>query len=76
VTAEILSQSLHQPYQITEALREYDCGILEDKSDEASWKLHREIFEDWTLQTIGDASLKEARVSWISRTGFCLSSNP
>jgi len=48
-TADILSQSLRQPYRVTEALREYDCGILEDKSDAASWSLHREIAEDWTL---------------------------
>jgi len=48
-TTEILSQSFHLPYQIAEALREYDCGILEEKSDEESWKLHREIAEDWTL---------------------------
>ena len=46
-TAEILSQSFHLPYQITESLREYDCGILEEKSDEESWKLHSEIAEDW-----------------------------
>jgi broad specificity phosphatase PhoE len=48
-TAEILSQSLHLTYQVTEALREYDCGILEENSDEESWRLHREFYEDWTL---------------------------
>jgi broad specificity phosphatase PhoE len=48
-TADILSGSFHIPYQVTEALREYDCGILEEKSDEASWRLHREIAADWTL---------------------------
>jgi broad specificity phosphatase PhoE len=48
-TAEIISQSFHLPYQVTEALREYDCGILEEKSDQESWKLHSEIAEDWTL---------------------------
>jgi len=48
-TAEILSQSFNEPYQITEALREYDCGILEEKSDEESWRLHSEIAEDWTI---------------------------
>ena len=47
-TAEILSQAFYLPYQITEVLREYDCGILEEKSDEESWKLHGEIAEDWT----------------------------
>ena len=48
-TAHILAQAFDLPYQITEALREYDCGILEDKSDEESWKLHSEIAEDWAL---------------------------
>jgi len=48
-TAEILSGSFQLPYQVTEALREYDCGILEEKSDEESWKLHSEIADDWTI---------------------------
>ena len=48
-TADILSQACDQPYQVTEALREYDCGILEEQSDAASWIMHREIYEDWTL---------------------------
>jgi len=48
-TADILSQACGQPYQVTEALREYDCGILEEQSDDASWSMHREIYEDWTL---------------------------
>ena len=48
-TAEILAGSYNQSYQVTESLREYDCGILEEKSDEESWKLHREIADDWTI---------------------------
>ena len=48
-TADILSASFGVPYQITEVLREYDCGILEEKSDKESWRVHREIAEDWTL---------------------------
>jgi broad specificity phosphatase PhoE len=48
-TAKMVSQTFHIQVQITEALREYDCGILEEKSDEEAWKLHREIAEDWTL---------------------------
>ena len=47
-TAEIIAQAFDLPFEITEALREYDCGILEDRSDEDSWKLHSEIAEDWT----------------------------
>jgi len=49
-TADILSASFGIPYQVTESLREYDCGILEDQSDEESWRLHRAYFEDWTLR--------------------------
>lgn len=48
-TAEVLARSFNQSYQVTEALREYDCGILEENSDDESWKLHREIAEDWML---------------------------
>ena len=49
-TAEILSRSFHLPYQVTEALREYDCGILEEQSDEESWRSHRRFYEDWTVR--------------------------
>jgi probable phosphoglycerate mutase len=49
-TAEILSKSFHLPYQVTEALREYDCGILEEKSDEESWRLHRHYYDEWTFR--------------------------
>ena len=49
-TADILSRSLGRAYQVTETLREYDCGILEERSDEESWKLHRQYYEDWTLR--------------------------
>ena len=49
-TADILSKALRLTYHVTEALREYDCGILEDKSDEESWRLHRAFYEDWTFR--------------------------
>ena len=35
------------PYEITDALREFDCGILEGKSDEASWSIWRTVVQDW-----------------------------
>lgn len=49
-TADILSAAFAIPYQVTEALREYDCGILEEKGDEESWRYHRKYFEDWVLR--------------------------
>jgi broad specificity phosphatase PhoE len=48
-TADILSRVLGKSYHITDALCEYDCGILENKSDDESWRLHHDIAEDWIL---------------------------
>ena len=48
-TAEIVSHSFGLPYQTTETLREYDCGILEEQGDEESWRIHSEIAEDWIV---------------------------
>lgn len=49
-TADILYQALGLPYRVTEALREYNCGILEGQSDDESWRLHRQYYQDWTLR--------------------------
>jgi probable phosphoglycerate mutase len=49
-TAEILSAALRLDYVVTDALREYDCGVIEGKSDAQSWELHRRTREDWLLR--------------------------
>ena len=46
-TAEILSATLGVPYEVTDALREYDCGILEGRADEAAWQMHFTVFDAW-----------------------------
>lgn len=46
-TATILSDALQIPYILSDALREYDCGTLEGKSDPVSWQLHHQLKEDW-----------------------------
>jgi len=46
-TAEIVSKALGVPYEITDALREYDCGILEGRADEAAWQTHFAVFDAW-----------------------------
>jgi 2,3-bisphosphoglycerate-dependent phosphoglycerate mutase len=48
-TAHILAEAFGIPLQGTVALREYDCGRLEDRSDEESWKQHRQYYNDWML---------------------------
>lgn len=49
-TAEILAARLGIGYEVTDALREFDCGVLEGKSDPESWALHDEVWADWQLR--------------------------
>lgn len=46
-TAEILAQTIGIPYQVTDALREFDCGVLEGKSDAESWQRYWQLSEAW-----------------------------
>ena len=46
-TAAILSEALGVGFEITDALREYDCGILEGKSDPATWDAFWALREAW-----------------------------
>ncbi|MBN1285714.1 MAG: histidine phosphatase family protein [Anaerolineae bacterium] len=46
-TAAHLSEQCGVPYTVTDALREYDCGVLEGRSDEESWVLYNKVLTDW-----------------------------
>jgi len=46
-TAEILARELGVAYQVTDALREFDCGLLEGKSDAESWQRYWEVSDAW-----------------------------
>lgn len=48
-TARILSEALHAPVEISEALREWSVGIYEGTSDPQGWELHRQVQEDWFI---------------------------
>ncbi len=48
-TTVILASRLGLDYEVVDALREYDCGIAEGRSDEAAWQMWRELYDDWTL---------------------------
>ena len=49
-TAGILSEALAIPYQVTGALREFDCGIAENRADPQAWDLHRQVMAAWLQQ--------------------------
>ena len=57
-TAEILSGALDVPYEITDALREYDCGILEGRADEAAWQQHFAMVDTWMHEGRWEARLE------------------
>jgi hypothetical protein len=46
-TAEIVSSALGVAYEVTDALREFDCGIAEGRADPEAWALHRRVMDDW-----------------------------
>jgi broad specificity phosphatase PhoE len=46
-TAQILGDSLNIPVETTDALREYDCGLLEGRADPAAWALFWQVNNAW-----------------------------
>ncbi len=46
-TAQILSEALGIPYQATDALREFDCGIAEGRADAEAWALWKSDWVEW-----------------------------
>ncbi len=46
-TAEAIAQACGQPYTETDALREYDCGTLEGRSDDATWEAYSQMVDEW-----------------------------
>ena len=45
--AQILSDELRAPLEISEALREWSVGIYEGTSDPLGWELYSQVQEDW-----------------------------
>jgi broad specificity phosphatase PhoE len=46
-TAEILRQVWQTPVEVVDLLHEYDCGILEGRSDFEAAKIHHRVLQDW-----------------------------
>ena len=48
-TSVIVAERLRVEYDVTDALREFDCGIAEGRADQAAWHMWHEVFDAWTL---------------------------
>ncbi len=49
-TARILAEKWPVPVHSTDALREFDCGIMEGRSDQEAWQAHRGVMAAWDDQ--------------------------
>lgn len=58
-TADILARALDVGCEVTDALREFDCGLAEGRSDPAAWALHQGVVEEWLLHGNLDARIGE-----------------
>jgi broad specificity phosphatase PhoE len=57
-TAQIVASIRGVPFEMADALREPDCGILEGCSDEAAWAEHNRVKLDWLLHQKFDSCLE------------------
>jgi probable phosphoglycerate mutase len=46
-TAQILASQLGLTVQTADALREFDCGEMEGRGDEAAWQAHHAVVHAW-----------------------------
>src|SRR5512138_1534833 len=53
-TSVIIANHLGVEYEVTEALREYDMGIMEGRGDEEAWRQWQQLFDDWSRRQLWD----------------------
>jgi broad specificity phosphatase PhoE len=58
-TAEIVSHATGVPIEITDALREFDCGIAEGRADPAAWAMHNAVLREWFENKNYDARIEQ-----------------
>lgn len=70
-TASILAATLGIGVTVHDALREYDCGILEGRSDAAGWAIYDEVQHawleegDWDRRIEGGESLRDMEARFV-----------
>lgn len=46
-TTQIVAEAWGVEYEVVDALREYDCGVLEGRDDDEAWREHVEVRRQW-----------------------------
>jgi broad specificity phosphatase PhoE len=49
-TSVILANRLELEYEVVDALREYDCGFVEGRSDPEGWQMWQALFDAWVVK--------------------------
>jgi broad specificity phosphatase PhoE len=57
-TSVILAHQLDLDYEVVDALREYDCGVAEGRSDEDAWRLWQDLFDAWVVHKRWDRRIE------------------
>jgi broad specificity phosphatase PhoE len=65
-TSIILAEQLDLDYEVTDALREYDCGWIEGASDAAAWQAWQDLYDAWKLQKRWEVYLEGGGESFIN----------
>ncbi|HSN73959.1 MAG TPA: histidine phosphatase family protein [Anaerolineae bacterium] len=69
-TSVILAHRLGVEYEVTDALREYDCGVLEGRSDEEAWQGWHELFDAWVVHGRWEQRLEGGESFYDIRSRF------
>jgi len=69
-TSILLASRLGVEYEICEALREFDCGILEGRSDEEAHKGWKDLFDAWVLRQEWDQRIEGGESFYDIRERF------
>ena len=46
-TTQIVAEAWGVEYEVVDALREWDCGVLEGRSDDEAWQEHADVRRQW-----------------------------
>jgi probable phosphoglycerate mutase len=69
-TSVILAHELDLGYQVVDALREFDCGVAEGRSDEDAWRLWRDLFDAWVVHKRWDQRIEGGESFYDIRDRF------
>ena len=63
-TARVLSHALGLPVETEDGLREFDCGVLEGRGDDAVWEAHAALMSAWLERHLWEQRI-EGGESWL-----------